>query len=207
MKRLPDISEYYKGPLAEAEEKAWREVKEYERNLSAVLRARELFAIHGILELGCGTGWIPQGLPLDVIYVGVDNNPEFLSLARAKNPRRTFLREDLRKVTRGWLELQDRAHVDAVCCFAVLKHFGLHEWDDIFSRLLGLGNHAIFDVQITPHDVDDGKEFHHVSVTRERVHRKIGAAGHRIYEDQLVFDGKLGDGVTPMQVHIFITGR
>jgi SAM-dependent methyltransferase len=207
----PDISEYYKGLLACAEEQAWASSEgaaERAVHVRALEMAFKLFGGTGVLELCCGTGWIPLTLLFEVVYTGVDNNAEFLVLASDKNSVcRRFIQDDLRKVSIPWLEEHGVKEPDIVCCFAALKHFGLHEWDAIFGHMLDLAPTAVFDVQITPRDVDDGKEFHHVSVTRERVGKLLADHGHGIFHEEKGFSGKLGDGVTPMSVKTLVTCR
>jgi SAM-dependent methyltransferase len=207
----PDISEYYKGPLVIAEEKAWGSYEgavERAVHLRALHMAFQLFGGQEVLELCCGTGWIPRALLPEVSYTGVDNNPDFLVLARSKNEgKRRFIQGDLRAVSDPWLEERGVKTPDVVCCFAALKHFGLREWNAILGSLLELSPTAVFDVQITPRDVDDGKEFHHVSVTWERVGKLLADHGHGIFHEEKGFSGMLGDGVTPMHVKTLVTSR
>lgn len=208
MKSFPDISEYYKGEKAASEEKAWSVAGEAERktHLRALDMAFKLFGHREVLELCCGTGWIPLSLPPHVGYTGVDNNVEFLALAHTKNaPGRLFFKGDIRAVSIPWLLNHGVGAPGIVCCFAALKHFGLHEWNDLFLSMLGLAPIAVFDVQLTPHDIDDGKEFHHVSVRKDRVDWLLAKAGRNIVHTERGFSGTLGDGVTPMEVLVMVT--
>jgi SAM-dependent methyltransferase len=177
--------------------------------LRALNEAFKLFGGREVLELCCGTGWIPHALPIEVGYTGVDNNPEFLLLASRKNDvKRRFLQGDLREVSGPWLKYRGAPeYLDVVCMFAALKHFGLHEWDSIFGHLLDLAPTAVFDVQLTPHDVDDVKEFHHVSVSWDHVSQLLANHGHGIFHEEKGFSGMLGDGVTPMHVKTLVTSR
>jgi SAM-dependent methyltransferase len=208
MKAFADISEYYKDEnLAAAEEAAWEKSEEYRRNLTFVERALRRFELTAAVELGCGTGWMPTGVPPDITYVGVDANPLFLEKARAKNhPTRRFVQEDLRNATPEWARRLEVPSPRLSYCFAVLKHFGLREWDRILYTLLTLGDYSVFEVQLAQIDIDDGTAFHHVSVTPERVKRVMAQAGHRAAEEACVWRGKLAGGA-PMWVHVITTAR
>lgn len=190
----PDISEYYKGELADAEEKAWMAAKEYQRNLDFLKAVVERRGAKRVVELGCGSGFIPTGLPATVRYLGIDQNDTFLGWAKTKNPGRPFVKADLRTVTPAWLKEKNFAPFDVVATFAVLKHFGLHEWDDIFKGFLGVAPVAVFDMSITDRDLDNGTDFHHVFVTRQHMLDLIHAAGHKIVTEAVAWEGPFPQG-------------
>jgi SAM-dependent methyltransferase len=142
--------------------------------------------IFAVVEFGCGTGWVPQGLPELVEYLGVDANAECITRARARNPgrHRQFVVGDLRAFTTA----ARVATYDStlVCAFSVLKHFGLKEWDDVVAAVLRHGMRGLFSVPVGPETKDDGTEFPHVWVTRERLQEAVEGAGHVIVQTALL---------------------
>jgi len=202
---MKDISEYYVGDLAIAEEKAWDEVKEYKRNYAQLELALSEFNAKSVVELGCGSGWIARELPAGVRYVGFDKNPTFLGWAKGKNrPDRTFVYRDVREISPAWLK-ENHGEFDLACCFAFLKHFGLHECDDVLMLLLSLAPRAVFDIQITDRDIDNGTDFHHVFVTKQRLEQVVAAGGHRIVNRNVAWEGPFPQG--RMQVQIVTTEK
>ena len=202
---MRDISDYYVGELAELEETNWYITLEYMRNYAQVKVALEENEIHRVIEVGCGSGLIPTELPSDILYLGVDKNPTFMEYARQKNaPTRLFEFEDVRNLGPDWLREKDYTP-DLALSFAFLKHFGLHEWDDILKTILSLAPRAVFDVQVSDYDFDNGIDFHHVTVSRERLDRVIKKAGHKCVHDVLVLEEDVAEG--PMQVRIITTAK
>jgi predicted TPR repeat methyltransferase len=202
---FPDISEYYKGERVAVEEKAWAKVKEYKRNLAQVLRSLATADIKRVIEVGCGSGLIAAELPKHIEYLGVDKNAEFLALAQRKSPNRQFINEDVRNVTPEWLEANGYGKFDMVCSFAFVKHFGLHEWDNIVGGILALAPRACFDVSITKEDYDNGKHFHHTYVTQERLNRVLDKAGHKQVHAVIPYDDNIAGEKRWMQIQIITT--
>jgi cyclopropane fatty-acyl-phospholipid synthase-like methyltransferase len=197
MKSLPDFSEWLTSDRISAEEKAWAETQQYKRNVEQVLKMVDQLAIPRptVLEMGCGSGWVPVGLGNSVSYLGIDKNPELLSLCVAKNHASDakFHLCDIRHMTSEVLEsLLGVPCVDIVCSFAVLKHFGLHEWKDIFSRMLSLGNHGVFQVQISDRgDIDDGAQYHHTWMGKETIFSCVSGSGHELISFDATWDSRV----------------
>ena len=183
---LPDYSVYLTPPRVAQEESDWAESKLYLRNAAQVMHAARLFGLgerFHLLELGCGSGWVPTALPDTIVYGGIDHNAQLLVLAAAKNGHhRMFYRSDLRV----W---PTAPAIDLVASFAVLKHFGLHEWADVFARMLSHGRHGVFNIQLGPPSrpaYDDGTEFHHTWIDERTVERCVRDAGKRIYRSEVL---------------------
>lgn len=195
-RKLPDFSEYLSAApdRIAREESGWSEAHHYERNARQILSAAELFSLGDrfhLLELGCGSGLVPTVLPDTVIYAGIDNNPQLLVRACARNGHhRMFYRADIRT----W---PVAPAVDLVASFAVLKHFGLHEWEGVFAGMLSQGRHGLFNIQLAPPGApayDDGTEFHHIWVTAAMVERCVHDADRRVYRSEVMFsDATLGE--------------
>ncbi len=79
-----------------------------------------------ILDLGCGNGIVARELSnrgFNGIYIGLDNIPTFLEMARANLRGRvnfTFLERDLTEP--GWMQDLPPGEFDVVLAFAVLHH-------------------------------------------------------------------------------------
>jgi SAM-dependent methyltransferase len=186
---LPDYSDWLTPERLLAEEKLWGEdVASGKGNAYAAGRVQALCDEHGlktVLELGCGTGWVPyclQGLR----YTGLDANPHCLDLARQKNPSQSF---------EGPVDFRTWAPkaFDLACSFSVLKHFRLDEWIDILAKLLVCGRYGLFSVTISPAAHDDGTEYTHTWVTWEHVHKACELSRHSIIAQNLIWTGDLGE--------------
>ncbi len=206
-RRFADISEYYTGEVAATEEAAWNTTRMYRRNLAQVERLIQKEGLFQIIEVGCGSGLIAAELPDIVDYVGVDRSAELLAMARAKTAHtgRVFFQEDVRRITPEWVAEKGLAPFHLVMCFAFLKHFGLHEWDDILKGILALAPVACIEVQLAEQDFDDGTQFHHVFVTQAHLERVISASGCYTLDEVVVHDSDL-DGKR-IQVKLVIVGR
>lgn len=175
----PDYSEWLTPDRLAEEERLWGEVEAYKVYAGLVdeaLSLAELDPSHqpSVREIGCGTGWVPTAISREVQYVGIDKNPRCLALARAKNPGTHFVQADVR-------DIDYATPADLVCSFAVLKHFGLHEWDALVTKILSFGRHAAFTLPVTDADsYDDGEEFPHVWINWHHLHRVLEQAGHRV---------------------------
>ena len=181
-----DYSEWLTPARLAEEERAWGDPQRatwphFVRAIQDVMLFGEMqnAPIASMIEFGCGTGWVPAGLPPNVEYIGVDANPFCLELAHLKKPRRRFVRADVRYALSNVL-LQAIAPVDLVCAFSFLKHFGLHEWDDVVHVVLQHGRWAAFSVPIADADRDEGAEFPHVWVTMARVEAALARTKHAI---------------------------
>lgn len=185
----PDYSEWLGGgERVSKEETAWRGSQLHMNYAAHVALVRTKFKIFKILELGCGTGWVPTRFDTDIHYVGIDKNPAVLHIAREKNnPNRLFVQADLRNA--AYIK-QNWTPVDLVCSFAVLKHFSLDEFDSIFSGMLSLANIGLFSMNIANEVRDDGAEFHHIWVTNEWLKSILDRNGFELLYKTLVWQGK-----------------
>lgn len=127
--------------------------------------------IHSVVEYGCGTGLIAPLLPEYIVYLGVDRNSECVRIARGRSKFQAFEVGDLRRPLSCHL----------ACCFAVLKHFGLHEWGLNLSGILSNADYGLFDVQMSHGEPrDDDFEFHHTWIDQNMLDKAVGVGGHRI---------------------------
>src|SRR5579885_1977183 len=147
-KIFPDFSEYLVGEKLEKEERDWARTKHYERY--AVLVRDILDVIEKpkprVLELGCGSGWMPRAINRPMYYLGIDKSKDLIDLCNSKNQGLqdiNFVCEDLRLL--GTL-----TDIDLCYSFAVLKHFGLHEWRNIFRSMIRFGEWGLFQLQVAP---------------------------------------------------------
>lgn len=178
----PDYSEYLTPEQLAHEERLWGEVKLYEKYAAVVTRAFDLAGLAEeikMIEVGCGTGWVPSVLTNRVAhYLGIDKNKECVARAIEKNRPNgaLFVRMDLRD-----LEFKDDKY-DVACAFAVLKHFALAEWDEVFARFLSLGNWTAFTLptQDGAGSLDDGLDFPHVRIGRSHLLDRVAAARHEV---------------------------
>jgi len=188
-----DYSEYLMDPShLENEESEWARQGFYVKNAEAVKEFMELRGLEKVLEIGCGSGWVAKMLaPFEFFYVGVDKNPNCISLAKGKvaNSFFNFENLDVRSIP---FFFQQFSGFDVVCSFAFLKHFSLDEWDNILKILLWQGKYAIFAVAIAEHDLDDGTDFPHTSVTLEHLGRAVAVAGHKILKTEHQSDSATG---------------
>jgi SAM-dependent methyltransferase len=176
---MQDFSEYLVGSKLLKEEADWARTKHYEKYAEAVLAGALMFDLgidFDLLELGCGSGWVPSALPISIGYTGIDKHFGLLKLAAGKNHiTRLFYQADIRHVEK---RLGLRFSVDMVCSFAVLKHFSLHEWKDVFRGMLRLGKYGVFSIQTTDKEAyDDGTEYHHVWVPIKTVDECVKTEG------------------------------
>jgi SAM-dependent methyltransferase len=186
---LPDYSEYLTPERLAHEDNVWADVKYYNVYAdligSAILIGSATPYIRSVVEFGCGTGYVATCLPKTVEYLGIDANRGCVLRAIDRNamrPQITFVHADIRTA-----QVED---VDVSCAFAVLKHFGLHEWDNIVKCVLRPGRNSVFTIPpATDTDYDDGVDYPHVHVTEARIRAAVNAAGHTVRRiDPLPFD-------------------
>ena len=172
--RLPDYSEFLKLPgKLENEETAWlnnpQMHDEYARVVNEFIKKHKIVSM---TELGCSTGNLASRLKVKY-YQGLDSNSDSIELARIKCPGMEFNIADVRDLN---------GHDILVVCFAFLKHFGLHEWFDIFKRIASFGDYFIFNMGVGPDTKDDFYEFHHVWKSKQDIINDIEAAGLELIE-------------------------
>lgn len=184
--KLPDFSAYLTPERLAHEEIEWAKTRFYERNAAALIEMEPRI----LLEVGCGTGWIPWEIRrrgYNCSYFGVDGNAGCLNLAHIKNPGLPFIFADLRAMLPG------KGGFDTICAFAVLKHFGLHEWHEIFARFLSAAPRALFTMGISDRTHDDGEEYHHTWLTAEDLAAAVRQCDHRITRREVSCEGDKGN--------------
>lgn len=165
---MKDYSEYLNKPgMLEYIEKEWIEKPEIHDFHAGVIRSMiSDYYLGLVLEVGCGTGNIALRLQTNIKYIGIDLNPECVKVAAGKNESiRTFATFDIREFKDGGYDL--------VFTFGFLKHFGLHEWNDIFQKVCSLGEYLVFNMPIAEKTFDDGVEYHHVWLSMDDLRRNI----------------------------------
>lgn len=194
-KNLPDISEWYTLERIEAEEILWEESGAYLEYSQRISEVCKLYGLTTVMEIGCGTGWVPSVLDSSLKYVvGIDANPHMVDKSKKKNPDKEFLQCDIRTIP-------DRFSVDLVCCFAVLKHFSLSDWPLRLRDILRFGRFGLFDQHVlmdgrTAMDIPGGgnEKFHSIWPTYSDVILSVKNAGHEIvrFDQRFRFDEGVG---------------
>lgn len=147
------------------EEAAWEANRWiHERQYSIVRSCIEDFKIQSIFEVGCGTGRLAKHIPDSISYMGFDINPRCISMARYRNPKKTFVNADIRRNT-------PTIDYDLAVSFAMFKHVRLEEWDETLKRLLSCAKFTVISQPFSPVDIDNGTEFVHVLVTEDHLRR------------------------------------
>lgn len=186
---LPDYSAWLTEERLEKEEIAWADSKLYLTHVAHIFLLSSSFPIQNVVEVGCGTGWIPTRLPLHFNYVGFDKNEKVLEIAKTKNiPSRLFMRGDIRDLTTDLVS--SLMAPDLVCGFAVLKHFSLDEWDSIFDRIVSLAPLGLFTMNVADENRDDGIEFHHSWITKERLFQALQRNGKKLLHSTVAWRGE-----------------
>lgn len=169
---LPDFSEYLKRPgKFDIEEKDWiANPTKHDWHARTVNESIKKYKLKSIIEIGCGTGKVAARLSeLRYLYLGIDANEDCIKIAIAENPDKKFVIADIREF--------ESTKFDLVICFSTLKHFGLHEWYDVFKKISSFGKYFIFDVPIDEQTKDDGKDFHHIWKSLKEINEDIKNAG------------------------------
>ena len=177
---IRDIWRYYSGTTAEAEIRAWGDgTPRHLQQAKSVASAASQYGLKHVFEFACGAGVMARHLPRELAYMGLDRNERFIAEARAKCPHegtagRTFILYD-------WRHNELFAHKPGVvCAFAIFKHFGLDEFDAMFSKFAANvlpGGCAVFDVNLAAEEFDDGIEFHHSHVTPNHITQLLSHHG------------------------------
>jgi SAM-dependent methyltransferase len=163
---MKDYSEYLKKPgMLEFIENSWlTEAKEiHDFHAEVINEVIEKYNLYAVIEIGCGTGNIAKRLITDKIYLGFDLNEDCIKLAIEKtgNKTRIFINRDIREFNKGDIKMLN-GKKSLVFTFGFLKHFGIHEWNEIFAKVCSIGDYLIFNMPIAERTHDDGIEFHHV---------------------------------------------
>lgn len=168
---LPDYSEYLKQPgmLAWIEQEWKANPHIHDEHARVVNESIDKFYIRSIFEWGCGTGNLASRLKAED-YTGIDINEDCIEYAQNKVADRYFQAGNIRTANA-------RSSYDLVISFGFLKHFGLHEWFDIFKKVSSFGEYFIFDMPIGKETKDDGTEYHHVWKSYEEIEEDIKNAG------------------------------
>lgn len=175
----PDYSEYLNKPnMLDYIEKEWIEKPQIHNfHAAAINDVIEKYRIKDCLEVGCGTGNVVSRINSDVNYIGIDANERCIEMAALKTiGNKTF---DVRDI-RGIYNVVPL--VELVFTFGFLKHFGLHEWSEIFKKVCSLGEYLVFDMPIAERTYDDGVEYHHVWAAMHDIKDRIDKNGFEILE-------------------------
>lgn len=173
-----DYSEYLKKPgMLDFIEKSWltEAIPIHDFHAGVINEVIKKFEIETAIEIGCGTGNIAARLEKKIDYWGIDANKECLLLAKNKTSGLKFYVADVRK-------LKVDKPFDLVFTFGVLKHFGLHEWSDIFTKVCSIGDILVFNMPTAEKTKDDGDEFHHVWMTMPEIYRNVKLNGFEVLE-------------------------
>lgn len=180
---VSDYSAYLTPERLAVEEVAWEQTAIYRLYADTVLYAAARYGCNTVLEVGCGTGWVPTRLPESLAYIGLDANPECLTLARQKTER-LFIWADARV-----FRLEES--VDLVCSFAVLKHFALHEWASVLGKILSFGRVGVFTMNVGDADADDFEQgYPHTWVSPFTLGAAVAGAGHQIESSETIYTGE-----------------
>lgn len=167
---MNDYSEYLKQPgMLDYIESEWKAKPEgHDRHAEVVNRFIKENNITDMIEIGCGTGELASRLKVGR-YMGYDSNPDCVAIASDKNTEKGF----------GCIDVRDLTGVprSLVISFGFLKHFGLHEWADIFKRVAYFGDYFIFDMPIAEETKDDGLDYHHVWMRPMDINWQLARSG------------------------------
>lgn len=193
----PDYSAYLEDPRhLEDEIVAWelpKHVAEQQAIANDVLRVCRRFGLKSILEVGCGIGWLKGLLPEDIRYTGVDANSCCIEEARKRHGG-NFWVCDVR-------DLNPIVEYPLVCSFSMLKHFGLHEWLDVATKVLSLGRFACFTLRTDIEDSDEPTQFHNVWIGDETFRKLLKRTHSHILWRRAIWEhGSKWEGVV-------VTGR
>lgn len=104
-------------------------------------------AATSLLELGCGTGSILQGLDYNYQVEGIDISPEMLQIAQQKLPNISLHQGDISDFN------LEKSFDAAICVFDTINHLlSLNEWEAVFrcaSEHLNDGGLFMFDTLTT----------------------------------------------------------
>jgi SAM-dependent methyltransferase len=195
----PDYSAWLTPERLEHEEQLWARQgahKFFAECIAAAAAQERLYPNCRILELGCGTGFVPLHLPATWSYLGIDANELCLAKAYEKNPDRSFCCLDVRQLALGRFRLD----FDLVAAFAFFKHFMPAEWAGVLRLALAMAPTAVFSMPIAEADLENGVDFPHTFVTRATLESAVASAHHRIVETRIYSPGT---AVEP----VFITRR
>jgi hypothetical protein len=188
---LPDYSEYLDKPGNFAvEQLAWERIslshQGYVHAAEMVLfAAMGLKAFH-VHEWCFGGARIPiyfnekleHGL---CSYSGVDKSVEAVQHAESLElPGCQFVQGDIRG-------MQADPDTDIVCCFQALKHFSLEEWNSIFDMVLQSAPIAVFTMNISENERDDGTDWPHVWVTDDHMLKAIERNEHYVSHQESIW--------------------
>ena len=130
--KLPDYSEYLnKEGMLEYIESEWQNTIDNHKKQAAIINS---IGAKSIIEIGCSTGNLAQFLKCDN-YIGYDNHLGSIEIAFKKDPSKKFVVKDIRDLKPS---KSNQSHL--VCAMAVMKHFGLHEWDAILKKIISLSS-------------------------------------------------------------------
>ena len=146
-----------------------------------------------LLELGCGTGAVLDGLSAVGSLVGMDISPDMLDVARARLPGAQFIQGDISSFDLG------RSFDVIVCTYDVLNHLAeFSSWISCFSctcKHLTEDGLFIFDVNTIGHlnkEVREQPQVHEFDGNTVIIN--IGAENHSVFEWKLrIFEHVIDD--------------
>ena len=176
--------------------------KFYDRLMSdSSIRSKQIMSCierHGsgtssLLELGCGTGAVLDGLSAVGSLVGMDISPNMLDVARARLPGVQFIQGDISSFDLG------RRFDVIVCTYDVLNHLAeFNRWSSCFactSRHLTDDGLFIFDVNTVGHlnrEVREQPQVHEFDGNTVIIN--ISAEEHSVFEWKLrIFEHVIDD--------------
>jgi hypothetical protein len=173
---MNDISEWYTDERACDTEVQWLLGDKHQRFLRFVNPIIEQNDLKSVIEFGCGSGIVAEGLPGRITnYFGIDTCQWFLDRAVKRLEGRMIYNLE-RMDARSWVQTD----FDLALAFAFFKHFSLDEWESLLGKLLAAGRNAIFDMQLAEEAFDDGSEYHHTFVTQKMLGAATARCGHVI---------------------------
>jgi SAM-dependent methyltransferase len=172
MQHKPDYTDYLESHFKKTD-KDWVDTPiVHNLQIRSFQRAISLRQIKSVVEIGCGAGHLAAKIPDDIKYTGFDKSTTGLSKCKERRPSGDYVYGDIRD--------SRIPTADLVICFAVMKHFGLHEWKDILKRVLSLAPYGLFSIPVGAEVKDDGIDFPHVWVTDEFLQNTLKELGYRI---------------------------
>lgn len=91
------------------------------------------------LDLGCGTGEVLERLPAHIVYLGIDNNPQYIEFAKQKyqhRPNTSFICADWNDT--NWQTTFQTQQIGAVSLLGLLHHLNDRDAQDILALSLEL---------------------------------------------------------------------
>lgn len=173
--KKPDYCDFWTPEWAAVEDTAWQREKAYVRYANLIRGVMNERSLRSVVEIGCGAGYVGDELKSEFDYLGMDGSSIMIDMARSKFPKATFAHANLRDI-----EWENKA--DLVVCFAVMKHFGLADWKQMFHKVVRSAPLALVHMQVRKNpypSVDDGTLFHHHWINEAELSAAIAEIGYQ----------------------------